>query len=106
MRMMVGDNRFESIGARSNDAKVQQGRNLEQQAATVEMEKNTKKAASDGVVLELSKTGLGTAIVEKEEKVSSEMTKKEEKEQQKEAVSEQNAIQQEQTQMLENIDIT
>lgn len=106
MRMMVGDNRFESIGARSNDAKVQQERDLEQQTAAMEMDKNAKKAASDGVVLELSKAGLGTANVEKEEKVSSEKTGKEEDELRTEDVREQNALQQSQKQVLENIDIT
>lgn len=59
--IMLGDNRLESIGVRLSDAKVRDAYQDENQQVQEVLDKQAKKVASDGVVLEISKSGLNAS---------------------------------------------
>lgn len=71
MNIMVGDNRLEGIANKLSDVKVRDAYVVANEQAKVALDEQAKKKASDGVVLELSKSGLDASNTEqaKAEKV-------------------------------------
>lgn len=110
MQIVVGDNRLEQAAARRRDAKTKEMEHKEQQSLVQNMEEKEKKASADGVVLEVSKSGVEDFYVNRNEIMKLERIEETDKEQQKEPLARQQMEQQtvsvEQHQVLENINIT
>lgn len=65
MNVMVGDARFENVAVRMSDVKLREAQQADNQSAAQVIEEQEKKAASDGVVLEISEVGVGASNAEK-----------------------------------------
>ena len=63
MHIMIGDNRLEQVASTMSDAKAKEIEHNEQQSLMQDMDEKAKKASSDGVVLEISKTGVDASYV-------------------------------------------
>lgn len=112
MYLMVGDNRMENVAVRVSDAKVRETQKNEQELLMQDMDEKAKKASNDGVVLEISKTGVDASQVTKEEtkqveraNLQQEEQKQSEEVQMEQRLEEQN-MQAAQRQSLENIYIS
>jgi len=110
MQIVVGDSRLEQVAARRSDAKTKEMEHKEQQSLVQNMEEKAKKASADGVVLQVSKSGVEDSYVNGKEIMKLEQIEDSDKEQQKEPLARQQMEQQtlsaEQHQVLENINIT
>lgn len=110
MQIVVEDGRLEQKAARRSDAKTKEMEHKEQQSLIHNMEEKAKKASADGVVLEVSKSGVEDFYVNWNEIKKLEQIKEPDKEQQEEQFArqkmEQQTISVEQHQVLENINIS
>lgn len=64
MNIMIGDNRLESVAVRLSDVKVREEYIADNQQAQETLDIQAEKAASTGVVLEISKSGLQASNAE------------------------------------------
>lgn len=111
MNIMIGDNRLENVAVKLSDVKVRDAYQAENQNAVQALDEKAQKAASDGVVLEISETGIDSYYDQKDaaEEVKALTEPKQQKQQQ--AVEERQQVQQEnarltaQKKILENINI-
>lgn len=112
MHIMVGDNRVENVAVRVSDAKVRETQKNDQELLMQDMDEKAKKASNDGVVLEISKTGVDASQVPKDEtkRVERASLQQEEQKQSEEILTEQRMVEQNmqaaQRQNLENIYIS
>lgn len=65
MNIMVGDSRLESVAVRLSDVKLREAHQADNQSAAQVIEEQEKKAASDGVVLEISEVGVDASNAQK-----------------------------------------
>ena len=112
MHIMVGDNRVENVAVRVSDAKVRETQKNEQELLMQDMDEKAKKASNDGVVLEISKTGVDASQVPKDEtkRVERASLQQDEQKQSEEILTELRMVEQNmqaaQRQNLENIYIS
>ena len=109
MSIMIGDNRLENAALRTSDARTKEIQQDEQQVLQREADEKARKAAGDGVVLEISKTDVDNSKLKSEEisavdKIAAQKEELEEKTRETQR-AENERMMAAQRQTLENIDI-
>lgn len=111
MNIMIGDNRLESVAVKFSDVKVRDAYEAENQNAAQVLDEKAQKAASDGVVLDISETGITSSYKQKDAAENVKAVSQQENQEQQQKVEVQREAQEEnsrllaQRKVLENINI-